>query len=100
MRASAEAFKTKCNEFGFSIEVKSNVVSITKKFEVENTEEYLDCEELALTLMDMVPLKGGSIWGTTSDTVGSISALKHGRFVLNKSGFTGKRFINALSKII
>jgi hypothetical protein len=54
---------------------------------------------MAHDILDMAPLKGGSVWGTDGGSIGGHVGMKNGQYVLNKSG-TGKRFTAAVQKLI
>jgi hypothetical protein len=52
------------------------------------------------SILGILPSTGpGSIWGTTGDSVGALSAMKTRKFVANKSGGS-KRVLNALVKMV
>jgi hypothetical protein len=95
-----QEFKAECEKYGWNINIKSDtVISISKSFTPGDMTELVKCDGEYYHLLSMVPLKGGSIWGTDCGGIGAMSALKSGLFVMNKSGNSGKRFIQALKKI-
>lgn len=92
-------FIAACQSAGFSIHaIGDSVVRITKSFTPGDASEFAACDSAAPSLLSMVPLKGGSIWGTDGGSVGGHSGLTRGRYELAKSGQTGKRFVQALRK--
>lgn len=94
-------FKSECEKYGWNINIKNDsVISINKRFPSGDMDKLVECDGEYYHLLSMVPLKGGSIWGTDCGGIGAISALNSGLFVMNKSGNSGKRFLNALKKIL
>ncbi len=93
-------FIAACQSAGFSIHaIGDSVVRITKSFTPGNAAEFAACDFAAPSLLSMVPLKGGSVWGTDGGSAGGHSGLTRGRYELAKSGQTGKRFVQALRKV-
>jgi hypothetical protein len=95
----AKLFLETCARLGWTPTVRGSVISIAKAFNPGDTQAFVDCDAMAYDILDMAPLKGGSIWGTDGGSVGGYVAVKNGQYVLNKSG-NGKRFISALQKIL
>jgi hypothetical protein len=96
-----QEFKAECLKYGWNINIKSDsVISINKSFTPGDNDKLVECDMEYYHLLSMVPLKGGSIWGTDCGGVGAMSALKSGLFVMNKSGNSGKRFMQALRKAL
>lgn len=91
-------FKAACVRLGWEYSVKPQIVTIQKTFTPGDKDAYVDCEIDSYELMSLVPLTGGSTWGTDSASVGGYAGLNGGYYRLNKSGSTGLRFIKALSK--
>jgi hypothetical protein len=96
----AKAFLEECSRKGFLVEVKENVVTVLKNFEVGNLEEFAKCDFEAPLLLMRVPITRGSIWGTDGGSVGGWAAVQNGRFRLNKSGYGSKRFMKALQDLV
>lgn len=97
----ATAFANSCRYLGWTWECRrgGSIVTITKRFAAGDREAYSIADGEAYSLLAMVPLKGGSVWGTDGGSIGGYSGLMSGRYVLNKSGESGKRFCAALAKI-
>lgn len=95
-----DAFLTAARDHGFMVSIASeNVVRITKTFAVGDNDAFTACDMFGGSVLALVPLRGGSVWGTDGGSVGGMSALKHGRYTLNKSG-TAKRFMSVLAQVI
>lgn len=95
----ATKFIASCKEHGFDFIIASDsVIRITKEFTPGDKEAFTTCDMFAGSVLALAPLKGGSIWGTDGGSIGGMSALNSGKFVMNKSGESGKRFIAALRK--
>jgi len=91
------AFITACNLAGLDYSCSENVVVVSKKFPAGDKSAYCAIEDAAYRCLRLVPLKGGSIWGLDSGSIGGAIAIEKGSFHMNKSG-SGKRFTSALSK--
>jgi len=97
----ATSMKTACDLLGWKIvRVHDTIITIQKEFPPESFEEFTTADMEYGGLLDMIPFKGGSIWGTDGGGIGALSAVKSGRFVMNKSGNGGKRFAQALNRIV
>lgn len=95
-QADAKEFVINARRYGFSVTIKSeSVVSVSKEFTPGDMDAFSGCDCFGPMLLEMVPLKGGSVWGTDGASVGGYAAVKQGRYTLNKSG-SGKRFVTAL----
>lgn len=96
----AKLFLNTCKRLGWIPILKSpSVVCIAKSFTPGDSQAFVDCDAQAYDILDIAPLKGGSVWGTDGGSVGGYVAVINGQYVLNKSG-TGKRFTSALQKIL
>lgn len=99
VKKQVDMFLNLANKYQFKIMVSGiSVVKITKEFEPGDRLAFSDIESEAQQILDMIPLKGGSVWGTDGASVGGYSAIQNGKFVMNKSGSTGIRFIKELQK--
>lgn len=91
-REFAKAVKAK----GWEIERNGDgIVTISKVIGVQNREAFCQADSEYYFLLAMAPGSGGSIWGTDGGGMGAISAMKNGKFVMNKSGIQS-RFLKAL----
>lgn len=97
----AVLFLSEMKKLGWVLErYEGHIITVSKTFPKNDKEAFSRCDSEAFQLLDMVPLKGGSVWGTDGGSVGGASALKDGKYVLNKSGVSGVSFLNALSRIL
>jgi hypothetical protein len=99
MKASEQVkqFLAACKEYGFSWETcGNNVLRIRKKFTPNDKEAFTFCDMFGPSCLALVPLKGGSVWGTDGGSVGGYSGLRSGEYILNKSG-TAARFMKELT---
>ena len=90
------AFIAACAKHGFAYEVSNGIVRISKSFKPGDLDAFADCDAVASRILDLAPLRGGSVWGTDGGSVGGHAAVKSGYFRMNKSG-SGARFLAALS---
>lgn len=95
----ADAFLAFCekNELAVRLKATKGVVAVEKTFTAGDRTWYCHIEMSANSALDRLGAKGGSRWGSTSDSVGGASALNSGRFALNQSG-APLRVIAALRK--
>lgn len=76
------------------------VITIETRFTPHDLDQFTVCDGEYHTILSMVPTTtSGSVWGTDGGGVGGLSALKSGRFEMNKSGVS-KRFVKAVSKML
>ena len=95
----AQDFVNKCKALGWSYTTRGSIVTIQKNFPIGDKNAYSDCDMESYSLLSMVPLKGGSIWGTDGGSIGGMVGLNGGYYRLNKSGNGSKRFLKALSSL-
>lgn len=100
MNEIAEKFVAECRKYGWTFESKPSIVRVSKRFTPGSNEEFTQCESEANYLLSLVPLKGGSIWGTDGASIGGYSGLIRGEFVLAKSGNNGKRLHAKLQQLL
>jgi hypothetical protein len=99
-RIAAIKFIAAANENGWLIEVVNPaVVRISKRFALGDKDAYTKCDMTAFGVLELAPLKGGSVWGTDGGSIGGQVGLQNGQYILNKSG-NGVRFMNELKKIL
>lgn len=100
MKEVVDLFIKRTNELGWRVICSKNtpVIRIEKDIEPDNMDEYTKADMEAAYLLSLVPLRGGSVWGTESHTVGALSAIKYGLYFLNKSGTNGKRLLKKISE--
>jgi hypothetical protein len=98
VQAQVDAFLAACEEFGFQWSMYSmSVVAISKFFTPGDKEAFTHCDMFAGSVLELAPLRGGSVFGTDGGSVGGYVALKNGQFQMRKSG-EGKRFMAELQK--
>lgn len=96
-RTAAKSFLASAQQYGFAVVIKSDsIVAVTKRFAPGDLGAFAECDCYGPLLLAMVPLKGGSVWGTDGASVGGVAAVNAGCYTLNKSGQSGKRFVSAL----
>ncbi len=86
---------------GFRVVLKDTVgvVAITKDFAPGDKAAFIDCDATASHVLDELPARGGSRWGTDGGSVGGHYAITHGMYCLNQSG-VALRFTKALGKLL
>jgi hypothetical protein len=95
-KEQAQKFVEQALAHGFRVVVANdNVVRIVRSFNPGDKEAFTHCDMVAGSVLDLAPLRGGSVWGTDGGSVGGMSALNSGMFVMNKSG-EAKSFMKAL----
>lgn len=95
-QAEVATFVAACTNHGFDYEVSNGIVRISKRFTPGDLDAFAECDAVASCILDLAPLRGGSVWGTDGGSVGGHAAVKSGFFRMNKSG-SGARFLAALS---
>ena len=101
IKDQAQKFVDACQKAGFKIVVKgAHVIAVEKYFSANDKTAFASCDMEGPQLLSMVPLRGGSVWGTDGGGVGGHVALTRGFYVLNKSGSTGVKFVAEVAKIL
>jgi hypothetical protein len=95
----AQEFVDACRNNDWKIDLNCGIVQIRKQFAPGDSSAYAECDGQAFHLLAMVPLRGGSVWGTDGGSVGGAVGLRNGFYELKKSG-SGSRFIKAVAKIL
>lgn len=96
----AANIKEAAAKYGFTLEVRGGVLTVTKRFTPCDNHAYVCTEGDAYSIVGMLKqTEPGSTWGSTSDGIGGHVALQSGNFILNKSGGS-VRVLNALKKLM
>lgn len=83
----------------FNIDASSDtIIRITRKFRAGDRQIFCECDMTANSVLDLAPLKDGSVWGTDGGSIGGAIALQNGQFIMFKSGSGGVRFMRELRK--
>lgn len=97
----AKEFVSLVKKYGWNIILKSNsVIAIHKTFTPGDKVAFSNADMEAYGLLGMLPLKGGSVWGTDGGSIGGQVGLNGGYYTLNKSGSNGTRLFAAIKKIV
>ena len=95
----AEEFVLRCNKLGWTFTIQHNgIVAIQKKFTADSHSEFAIADMEYGEMLDLLPLTGGSVWGTDGGGIGGMTALKKGIFTMKKSG-RNLQFLQALRKL-
>lgn len=96
----AAEFVAECGKNGWRIQSCSDsVITIVKTFAKGDSVAYAFCDSEAYSLLDLVPFRGGSVWGTDGGSLGGAVGLAGGFYKLNKSGSGGKAFAKTVVKL-
>jgi len=99
-KATAQKLVNTANEMGWSVDVRNDVLTITKNIKVDDKESFVSADSEYYSILSILPqTRPGSIWGTDGGGIGALSASKSGLFVMNKSG-GNKRVLNAIKKFV
>lgn len=97
-KEQAAQFSGLCRRYGWTYNVRPNVIEIRKTFTAGSKREFTDADMEYGTILDAAPLRGGSVWGTDGGGIGGMVALQTGRFSMKKSG-SGVAFTKALAAL-
>jgi hypothetical protein len=85
---------------GFSVEVRGEILTISKTFTPGDKDAFVSCDMMYSTVLDKLPqTSAGSTWGTDGGGVGGMVAINNGHFKMNKSGGS-KTVLKSLAKLI
>jgi hypothetical protein len=92
----AAEVKLMAEKLGWSLSVRGTIVTITKCFMADSNDEFCKADSEYYSILGLLPQTSpGSVWGTDGSGIGALSAIKTGRFVMNKSGVS-KRVLKYL----
>jgi hypothetical protein len=95
----AKQIADKCASLGWEYVVNGDILTIHKFFEPNNNSAFCKADSEYYFILSLLPrTKPGSDWGTDGSTVGSLSAIKNGHFIMKRSGGSS-RVLKALAKI-
>lgn len=99
-KETAAKIKTIADRYGWSLNVRGSILTITKRFTPGDNDGLVECDMEYSSVLGALPRSSaGSDWGTDCGGIGALSALKSGCFVMNRSG-GNKRVLATLAKII
>ena len=85
-------------EYGWEVAVRGSILTITKSG-INSNDDFVRADMEYFSILELLPMTSpGSIWGTTGDGVGALSAMRTRVFTMNKSGGS-VRVLNALKKM-
>jgi hypothetical protein len=86
---------------GFTLEVRGGILTVHRRFQGGDVNAWFrDCDMTYGCVTGLLPsVEPGSEWGTDGGSVGGMTAINSGRFVMNKSGGS-KRVLAALAKMV
>ena len=97
-RETALEFINLCNELGWSPTVRGSILEISKSITPDCNSSFCKADMEYGSIFDVIPRTGaGSIWGTTGDGVGALSAMRAGVYRVKMSGGS-KRVLGAIQK--
>lgn len=99
--AKAQALKIKemCEKYGFSYQVRGQILTIEKRFPAGDKKAFVDCDMMYGSVLEQLPRTSqGSDWGTDGGSLGGMTALETGHFRMNRSGGS-PRVLNELEKL-
>jgi hypothetical protein len=98
-QAQAQAIKNKAAELGFEITVRGDILTVSKRIIPGDNQSFADADMSVYSVLELLPRTSpGSDWGTDGGSIGGMTAMNNGRFVMNRSGGS-KRVLQALARI-
>ena len=84
---------------GWRLHVRAGILTITKFFTPGDNAGFCECDGTYYDVLSKLPrTRPGSDWGTDGGGIGALSAIKAGRFTMNRSGGS-KMVLKALAKL-
>ena len=85
---------------GFTLEVRGSILTVHSHFKGGDVEEWFrNCDMSYYSVLGLLKRsEPGSDWGTDGGSIGGMSALSSGHFMMNRSGGS-KRILAALTKL-
>ena len=86
-------------EYGWEVTVRGSILTITKSG-INSKDDFVRADMEYYSILELLPMTSpGSIWGTTGDGVGALSAMSSRVFKMNKSGGS-KRILKAIASLV
>lgn len=96
----AQKFLSECKANLFTpVLVGPTVVRVVRRFAPGDTQAFCECDMMAGSVLDVIPQRGGSQWGTDGGSIGGHVAIQNGHFQMSASGCS-KRVLKELAKLI
>lgn len=100
VQAIVEKFLSECQEYSFTPSVRGDTcVIVQRKFTPGDKQAFTECDMMASGVLDIIPQRGGSQFGTDGGSIGGAIGLQTGKFHLTATGCS-KRVVAALKKKI
>lgn len=97
---TAQKILDAAKEKGFEVGVRGDILTISKDFTPGDADAFRKCDMTYFGVLCLLKRsRPGSDWGTDGGSVGGLSAIQNGLFVMNRSG-GNKNVLRALSKLI
>lgn len=97
---SAIALKSKADELGFTLTVRGNILTVSKRVIPGNNGSFAEADMSVYSVLELLPRTSpGSDWGTDGGSIGGMVAMQTGYFSMNRSGGS-VRILKALSSIL
>lgn len=97
---SAQVLKSKADELGFSLTVRGTILTVSKRITPGDNASFADADMSVYSVLELLPRTSpGSDWGTDGGSIGGMTAMQTGRFVMNRSGGSA-RILKALASIL
>jgi hypothetical protein len=97
---SAITIKAKADELGFTLIVRGNILTVSKRIIPGNNGSFADADMSVYSVLQLLPRTSpGSDWGTDGGSIGGMVAMQTGHFSMNRSGGS-VRILKALSSIL
>ena len=85
-------------KLGWTVGIRRSILTISKP--ISSNDDFVSADSEYYSILGLLTQTSpGSSWGTDGGGIGALSAMKHGLFVMNKSGGS-KRILNELAKLI
>jgi hypothetical protein len=86
-------------ENGFTVTVRGSILTVSKRIIPGDNASFADADMSVYSVLECLPRTSpGSDWGTDGGSIGGMSAMQTGRFVMNRSGGS-KLVLKALAKL-
>lgn len=95
----ANKLKQTAAELGFTVEVSAGILRVSKRIIPGDPASFADADMSVYSVLELLPRTSpGSDWGTDGGSIGGMSAMNTGRFLMNRSGGSA-RVLKALAAL-
>jgi hypothetical protein len=86
-KQQAQAILDMAKKLGFNVHVRGTIMTVSKRIIPGDLQSFAEADMTVYSVLELLPrTSAGSDWGTDGGSVGGMSAVNTGNFLMNRSG--------------